>query len=133
MLNRFLTAGPVEDLYRARELLQHSVKLDPAFAKPHAALATSYSVAWINPVNDEDQKKETLQRAHESAQRAVELGSDAPAHNPGQTWRCSGANMPYAWGMELRLRPQSNYCDWRHGHCPALLGKPNEGLAAVVA
>jgi adenylate cyclase len=24
-----------------------------------------------------------------------------------------------------------NYCDWRHGHCLVLLGKPEEGLAAI--
>ncbi len=133
MLNRLLTGVPVEDLYRARELLQHSVKLDPAFAKPHAALATSYSVAWINPVNDEYQKKETLQRAHEFAQRAVELGPDVPlAHNALANvalFRREHAVCLAAWDRVFALNP--NYCDWRHGHCLVLLGKPNEGLAAI--
>jgi adenylate cyclase len=133
LLNRLLTGVPIEDLYKVRDLLRRSIELDPTFARPYAALATSYSVTWINPVNDEYQRKETLQRGHEYAQKAVELGPDVPlAHmtlaNVSLFQREHEACLA-AWDRVFVLNP--NYCDWRHGHCLVLLGKPEEGLAAI--
>jgi adenylate cyclase len=78
MMKRLLTGEPVEELYKARKLLERSIELDSAFARPYAVLARSYTVTWINPVNQEHQRKETLLRAFELARRAVELGSNEP-------------------------------------------------------
>jgi adenylate cyclase len=133
MLNRLLTGVPVEDLYKVRELLQLAIRLDPTFARAHAALARTYGVAWINPVNDEYQKRETLQHAFELAQKAVELGPDVPlAHDAlGMTalFLGDGAICLAAWERVFALNP--NYCDWRYAHSLVLLGKPEQGLAAV--
>jgi adenylate cyclase len=133
MLVRLLTGVPVEDLYKARELLRRSIELDPTFARPHAALATSYSVAWINPVDGDYQTKECLQRAFELAQKAIELGPSVPqAHNALANivlFRRDHAACLAAWERVFALNP--NYCDWRHGHCLVLLGRPDEGLTAI--
>jgi adenylate cyclase len=129
MLNRLLTGQPVEELYKARKLLERSIELDPAFARPYAALATSYCVAWINPVNDEHQTKETL----EFARKAVELGPNEPFGYRGLAtaalFRRDRAACLAAWDRVFALNP--NYCDWRHGQCLVMFGKPEEGLAAI--
>jgi adenylate cyclase len=133
MLNRLLTGEPVEELYKARKLLERSIELDPAFARPYAALATSYSVAWINPVNQEHQTNETLQRAFESARKAVELGPNEPVGHRALAnvalFRRDRAACLAAWDRVFTLNP--NYCDWRHGLCLVNFGKPEEGLAAI--
>jgi adenylate cyclase len=140
MLNRLLTGEPVEELYKARKLLERSIELDPAFARPYAAfarpyaaLATSYSVAWINPVNQEHQTNETLQRAFELARKAVELGpNEAFGHRALANvalFRRDRASCLAAWDRVFALNP--NYCDWRYGQCLVLFGKPEEGLAAI--
>ena len=133
LLNRLLTGVPVTELYKARELLERSIELDPAFARPYAALATSHSVAWINPVNQEYQTKETLQRVFELAQKAVELGpNEAFGHKVlanAAMFRRDGIACLAAWQRVFAINP--NHCDWRYGQCLVLLGQPEEGLAAI--
>ncbi|WP_262049078.1 winged helix-turn-helix domain-containing protein [Bradyrhizobium sp. Bra78] len=132
MMKRLLT-GPVEELYEARKLLERSIELDPAFARPYAALSTTYTLAWINPVNHEHQSEETLQRALELARKAVELGPNEPfgygvLANAAMFQRDRAACLA-AWDRVFALNP--NYCDWRYGQCLVLFGKPEEGLAAL--
>ena len=133
LLNRLLTGVPVEELYEARKLLERSIELDPGFARPYAALATSHSVAWINPVNQEYQSRETLQRVFELARKAVELGpNEAFGHKVlanAAMFRRDGEACLAAWDRVFALNP--NYCDWRHGQCLVLLGQPEEGLVAI--
>lgn len=132
-LKRVLTGEPVEDLYKARELLERSIQLDSAFARPHAALATSYCVAWINPVNKEHQAKETLQQAVELAQKAVQLAPNEPyGHRALATtalFRRDRTVCLAAWDRVFTLNP--NYCDWRYGQSLVMFGMPVEGLAAI--
>lgn len=133
MLKHLLTGEPIEELYKARKLLERSTELDPAFARPYAALATSYCVTWINPVNHEHQTKETLQRAFELAQRAVELGPNEPFGQrvlaTAALFRRDRAACLAAWDRVFALNP--NYCDWRYGQSLVMFGKPEEGLAAI--
>jgi adenylate cyclase len=133
MLNRLLTGVPIEELYKARKLLERSIELDPAFARPYAALSTSHSVAWINPVNHEYQTRETLQRVFELAQKAIELGpNEAFGYKVlanAAMFRRDGAACLAAWNRVFALNP--NFCDWRHGQCLVLLGQPEEGLVAI--
>ena len=133
LLNNLLTGLPIEQLYNARKLLEQSIEFDPAFARPYAALATSYSVTWINPVNHEYQTRETLQRVFGLAQKAVELSpTEAVGHKVlanAAMFRRDGAGCLAAWHRVFELNP--NYCDWRYAQCLVLLGQPEEGLAAI--
>jgi adenylate cyclase len=133
ILKRVLSGEPVEDLYKARDLLDRSIRLDPAFARPYAALGTSYCLAWINPVNGEHQAAETLQRAMELAQKAVRLAPHEP-HGyvvlaTTALFRRDEAICLGAWDKVFALNP--NYCDWRYGHVLVLFGRPEEGLDAI--
>ncbi len=133
MLNQLLTGVPIEQLHKARKLLERSIELDPAFARPYAALATSYFVAWVNPVDQDYQSKEVLQRVLELAQKAVEFGPNEPFGHKVMAntamFRRDRAACLAAWDRVFALNP--NYCDWRYGQCLVLLGQPEEGLAAI--
>jgi adenylate cyclase len=133
LLNRLLTGMPVEELYKARKMLERAIELDPAFARPYAALATSYSVAWINPVDGDYQSRETLQRVLELAQKAIEFGPNEPfgyrVMANTAMFRRDGTACLAAWDKVFALNP--NCCDWRYGQCLVLLGQPEKGLAAI--
>lgn len=133
VMKRVLTAVPIEEVYAARRLLERSIELDPAFCRPYAVLARSYSVTWINPGNQEYQSNEALQKAFEFARKAVELGPNEPfGHavlaNVALFQRDCAACLA-AWDRVFALNP--NYCDWRYGQCLVLFGEPEKGLAAL--
>src|SRR3954471_3562645 len=44
-------------------------------------------------------------------------------------FRRDGAACLAAWNRVFALNP--NFCDWRHGQCLVLLGRPEEGLVAI--
>jgi adenylate cyclase len=132
-LSRLLTGAPVEELYRARALLERAIELDPGYSRAYVSLATSHITGWINPVNAEFQSEEALQRAYDLAQRAVELDPTLPAAH-----QCLANLLMFrrehdaclaAWDKVFALNP--NFCDWRHAHCLVLLGRPEEGRAAI--
>lgn len=133
MMKRLLTGEPVDELYKARKLLERSIELDSAFARPCAVLARSYTVTWINPVNEEHQRTETLLQAFELARRAVELGPNEPfGHDVLATvalFQRDRAACLAAWDRVFALNP--NFFDWRYGQCLVLFGDPEEGLAAL--
>jgi adenylate cyclase len=133
MLNRLLSGEPVEEFYKARRLLERSIELDGAFARPYAALGTSYCVSWINPVNHEHQTKEALQRAFDFGQKAVELNPHEPfGHRVLATaalFRRDRAACLAAWDRVFALNP--NYCDWRYGQSLVCFDQPEEGLVAI--
>ena len=133
MMKRLLTGEPVDELYKARELLERSIELDPTYTHSYAVLARSYTVTWINPVNQEHQRRETLQSAFEFARKAVELGPNEPfGHgvlaNVALFQRNRAACLA-AWERVFALNP--NFCDWRYGQCLTMFGMPEEGLAAL--
>jgi len=133
LMKRLLTAESIEGIHQARKLLERSIELDPAFGRPYAVLARSYTVTWINPGNPEYQRKEILQRAFEFARKAVELGPSEPfGHGVLASvalFQRDRAACLAAWDRVFALNP--NYCDWRYGHCLVLFGEPENGLAAL--
>jgi len=74
-----------------------------------------------------------LQRVFELAQKAIELGpNEAFGHKVlanAAMFRRDAAACLAAWNRVFALNP--NFCDWRHGQCLVLLGRPEEGLVAI--
>jgi adenylate cyclase len=133
MMKRLLTTESIEGIYKARKLLERSIELDPAFGRPYAVLARSYTVTWINPGNEEYQRKEILQRAFEFARKAVEFGPNEPFGHAVLAsvalFQRDRAACLAAWDRVFALNP--NYCDWRYGQCLVLFGEPEKGLVAL--
>jgi adenylate cyclase len=133
LLSRLLTGGSAEELYRTRALLERAIELDPGYARAYAALATSHAAAWVNPLNTEYMSPETLQRAFDLAQRAVQLEPTLPvAHqclaNLLLLRREPDACLA-AWDKALALNP--NIYDWRYAQSLVLLGRPEDGRAEI--
>jgi adenylate cyclase len=60
----------------ARPLLERAIELDPQFARAYSVLAGVHTIDYVNQWRDPPE--ESLRRAQELAQRAVELDDDEP-------------------------------------------------------
>jgi adenylate cyclase len=132
-LSRVLTGGSVEELHRTRALLERAIELDPGYARAYASLATSHAVGWINPLNAEYMSPDTLQRAFDLAQSAVELEPTLPAAHQALAnvlvFRGEHDACLAAWDKVFALNP--NFCDWRYAHSLVLLDRPEQGRTAI--
>src|SRR5262249_4069621 len=60
-------------LREARRLLEQSITIDPAYARPYSALAVSHLSSWANYGNDEFLRASALEQAYQFARQAVQL------------------------------------------------------------
>jgi adenylate cyclase len=68
----------VDDLYEARRLLHQSLVIDPNYARSYAMLASTYSSAWVNPLDGDFLNLGVLDQAHQFAHKAVRLDPNLP-------------------------------------------------------
>src|SRR5438552_149620 len=74
----FWSSFKVEDLYNARRLIEHSLSIDPNYARAHALLAYTYGVAYIQPLDGDYYNTAALDRNYQSACKALQLDSNLP-------------------------------------------------------
>lgn len=74
----FYASYSVSDLYEARQLFGRALSIDPHYARAHALLSSTYLSAWIHPLDDDYLNSAVLERAHQIARRAVQLGPNLP-------------------------------------------------------
>ncbi len=67
-----------EHLYETRRLLERSLSLDPAYARAYGMLSCIYVMAWNQPLDGDFRNPAALERAHELAQKAVQLDPYLP-------------------------------------------------------
>ena len=63
----------VSALHEARRLLEQSIRIDPAYARPYSALAISHLSSWANYGDVDFLQSAALERAQEFARHAVQL------------------------------------------------------------
>lgn len=80
-LHAFDASLRVDDLYETRGLLQRSLAIDPNYARSYAVLAGTHIAVWSNRLDGDYLSPGALDRAHQCAQKAVELDPNlAEAH-----------------------------------------------------
>jgi adenylate cyclase len=70
----------------ARRLAEQAVAIDPEYARSHALLSKIEWWTYVEPVNADYLRPATLARAHELAQRAVQLAPDLPEAHAQLGW-----------------------------------------------
>jgi adenylate cyclase len=107
----------VDELYETRRLLQHSLSIDPNYARSYALLSHTYATAWVNPLDGDFLSPAALDKAYQLARKAVRLDANLP-----QAHSCLGVvldlkqeydNSIAAFERAIVLNP--NYSDWRFG------------------
>src|SRR5262249_26452734 len=78
MCSAMRSSSNVAELYEARRLLEHSIALDPHYARAYATLSNTHFVAWANPLDEDCLKPAAFERAHRLARKAVQLDPNLP-------------------------------------------------------
>jgi adenylate cyclase len=129
----FFPAFRVADLYEVRRLLEQSLAIDPNYARACARLSWTHFSAWVEPLDGDYLKPETLDRAHQLARRAFQLAPNLPeAHaRLGMVLirrREHGAGIA-AFERALALNP--NFTDFSIAHSLVLAGEPARAVEAA--
>jgi adenylate cyclase len=111
----FLSSFKVQELYATRRLLEHALKMDPAYARAFALLPNTHILAWSQAVDDDYLKPTALEQAFQLASRAVRLDANLPQAYANfanaLSWKHEHDAAVAAWEKVLVLNP--NFSDWR--------------------
>jgi len=123
------------DLYEARRLLEHSIALDPHYARACASLSNTYLAAWVYPLDEDFLAPAALDRAHRLARKAVQLDPNLPiAHaNLGAVLTQYGQHDQSIAEFEKASALNPNFTDWRFGLALQRAGEPARGIQVVEA
>ena len=69
----YQSSQEVAALHESRRLLEQSISIDPAYARPYSALAISHLSSWTNCEDSDFLRPSELERAHQFARQAVQL------------------------------------------------------------
>jgi adenylate cyclase len=69
----YQSSQEISALREARRLLEQSISIDPAYARPYSALAVSHLSSWANYGDNDFLRATALERAYQFARQAVQL------------------------------------------------------------
>jgi len=114
-LASFLWSFRVDQLHETRRLIEHSLAMDPNYARAYALLSSTYSSAWIQPLDSDFLKPETLARAHQAARHAVQLDPNLPQARAqlGYVLAFQGQHALSIAEFKRAVARNPNFTDWR--------------------
>jgi adenylate cyclase len=129
-LASFTSSTSVEDLYEIRRLLEQSLSIDPNFARSYAMLANAYAIAWLNPLDCDFLRPETLEEALRHACKAVQLDPNLPdAHAYlGLTLTLKHRHDASLAAFQKAIALNPNYLAWRFGLALVHAGNPKRAI-----
>jgi adenylate cyclase len=125
----------VADLYEVRRLLEHSIALDPLYARAYATLSGTHLFAWIYPLDEDCLNPVALERARHLARRAVQLDPNLPmAHaNLGLVLTFQGQHEQSVAAYEKAIALNPNFSNWRFGVLLQRAGEPARATQVIEA
>jgi adenylate cyclase len=125
----------VADLYEVRRLLDHSIALDPHYARAYAILSNTHLTAWAFPLNEDHLSPVALERAHRLARKAVQLDPNLPiAHaRLGHVLTMEGQHEQSIAAFERAIALNPNFTDWRFGTALQRAGEPARAIQVIAA
>ncbi len=78
ILHAYLSSYDATDLRKSRRHLTLAISADPDYGRAYANLSYTHFTAWINSVDADFLKPETLDRAYQLARKAVQLEPNLP-------------------------------------------------------
>jgi adenylate cyclase len=105
----------VDALYETRRLLERSLSFDPTYARAVALLSWTFLTAWVNSLDDDYLKADTLERAHQLARKSVQLDPNLPQAHAVLgwvlDWKYETDAAVASFEKAIELNP--NFTDWR--------------------
>jgi adenylate cyclase len=129
-LRAYLSSYNRVELHEARRLFEHSLSIDPNYARAYVDLSYTYFTAWINRVDDDFLKPEALDQAYQLARKAVQLDSSllvALAQlSMVLTFKRRHDEAIAEFERALDLNP--NFNDWRFAVSLVYAGEPSRAI-----
>ena len=126
----YLSSRQMAALHEARTLFERSIAVDPNYARAHAGLSHTYFTAWLNRVDGDFLKPETLDRAYQLAQTAVRLDTNLPMARAqlGMVLTFKQRHDDAVAEFERGQALNANFNDWRFA---VTLAHAGEALRAI--
>ena len=129
----FFPRFSVAELYEVRRLLEQSLAIDPHYARACAKLSWTHFSAWVEPLDADYGKPESLDRAHQLALRAIQLDPNLPeAHS--RLGMVLIRRREHSAGIAAFERAQElnpNFTDFSIAHSLVLAGEPARAVEAA--
>ena len=111
----YQSSQEVSSLREARRLLEQSISIDPAYARPYSALAISHLSSWVNCIDNDFLQASVLERSYKLARQAVQLDPQL-AHAQATfahvlSWKRQ--HEAALGAIERALALNSNYSHWQ--------------------
>jgi adenylate cyclase len=130
-----LSERATASLYEGRRLLEQSLSLDPGYARAYVILARSYVYTYLEPRNGDYLDPAGLNRAHELAQKAVQLDPNLPqARVPlGFVLLLKRQHAAGIAEFEQALSLNPNFTDHTFGLGLVFAGQPSKAIEVLQA
>jgi adenylate cyclase len=112
------------ELLEARGFLEQALAVDANYGRAYVDLSFAYFTAWINRVDSDFLKAETLDRAHQLARKAVQLEPNLPAARAqlGMVLSFKRRHEEAIAEFERAQKLNPNFNDWRFANSLVLAG-----------
>jgi adenylate cyclase len=132
-LTSYSSSADREELSDARRFLQRALAIDSHYARAHAALSMTYVSYWVHRWDDDGPWPAALERAYQSAHKAVQLAPDLPEAHVALGWVLLWKRHHEAAVAEFErasvLNP--NFTDWRFPFTLVFAGEPTRAIRAL--
>ena len=132
-LDSLLLSFSAEDLYEARRLLRQSLSIDAGYARAYALLSTSYTFAWLSPLDGDFLRSAALEEAYQLARKAIQLELNLPQAHATLGYALLWLRQPdasiIAFEKAIALNP--NYSDPRYAGALVAAGHPARAISEV--
>jgi len=122
-------------VYEARRLLEQSLAIDPGYARAYAMLARTHAYTYLEPRDGDYLSPGVLNRAHELAQKAVQLDPNLPLAHSHLGWvllfKRRHEEAIAEFERALSLNP--NFTDPSFGLCLVFAGEPARAIEVLQA
>jgi adenylate cyclase len=117
----------------ARRFLEQSISIDPRYARAYATLSRTHVRTYLEPLDSDYLNPNGLDRAHELAIKAVQVGADLPQAHSQLGWvlifrRQHDASIAQ---FERAYALNPNFTDYQFGLSLVFAGNPARGIEVL--
>jgi len=124
-----------EDLLEGRRGLRQALAIDPNYARAHAALSRTYVYLWVRRWEDDCPWSAALDRAHQSARKAVRLAPNLPGAHVALGWALIWMRQHEAAiaAFERATQLNPNFTDYQFAFVLLVAGEPARAIQTLEA
>jgi adenylate cyclase len=131
----FWASANAQDIYEARRLLEHSLAIDPNYARAYAVLSSTFVASAASSLDDDYLSMAVLDKAHQLARKAVQLDANLPQAHAALgrvlTWKAQHQASIAEFEKASALNP--NLTDWRFASALICAGDAARALTVAQA